>query len=117
LLHTPAPPTPAMSEPARYPRQPIWFQLYVQRDRGFTKEMVQRAVASGCKAVCITVDTPVLGCRYGQLSFALPKGMECVHLRGLELQSAIFGHKTQRSGIYDPLFDPSFHLRYVEWLR
>ena len=109
--------TTAIDEIARQTRQPIWFQLYVQRDRGFTREMVQRAVASGCKAVCLTVDTPVLGCRYGQLSFALPKGMECVHLRGLKLESAILGHKTQRSGIYDSLFDPSFNWRDVEWLR
>jgi 4-hydroxymandelate oxidase len=109
--------TTAIDEIARNTERPIWFQLYVQRDRAFTKDMVQRAVASGCKAVCLTVDTPVLGPRYGQLSFALPKGMECVHLRGLELKSAILGHKTQRGGIYDPLFDPSFNWKDVEWLR
>src|SRR6476646_4339278 len=74
--------TTSIDEIARNTQQPIWFQLYVQRDREFTKDMVQRAVASGCKAVCITADTPVLGNRYGQLSFGLPKGMECVHLRG-----------------------------------
>src|SRR5262249_6244456 len=109
--------TTAIDQIAKNTQQPIWFQLYVQRDRGFTREMVQRAVASGCKAVCLTVDTPVLGCRYGQLSFALPKGMECAHLRGLKVESAIFGHKTQRGGIYEPLFDPSFNWRDVEWLR
>ncbi|MGZ4879340.1 MAG: alpha-hydroxy acid oxidase, partial [Candidatus Angelobacter sp.] len=97
--------------------RPIWFQLYVQRDRAFTKDMVQRAVASGCKAVCLTVDTPVLGNRYGQLSFGLPKEMECVHLRGLSLKSPITGHKTQRGGIYDVLFDPSFNWNDLEWLR
>jgi 4-hydroxymandelate oxidase len=122
--------TTAIDEIARNTQQPIWFQLYVQRDREFTKDMVQRAVASGCKAVCLTVDTPVLGNRYGQLSFGLPKGMECLHLRGLELKSVVFrqgppgqkgneiqGHKTQRGGIYDVLFDPSFNWRDLEWLR
>src|SRR5438270_11314335 len=79
--------------------------------------MVQRAVAAGCKAVCLTVDTPVLGCRYGQVSFGLPSNLECVHLRGLDLKSPILGHKTQRGGIYDPLFDPSFNWRDLEWLR
>ena len=53
--------TTAIDEIARNTQRPIWFQLYVQRDREFTKDMVQRAVASGCKAVCLTVDTPVLG--------------------------------------------------------
>ena len=119
--------TTAIDEIARNTQQPIWFQLYVQRDREFTKDMVQRAVAMGCKAVCLTVDTPVLGNRYGQLAFGLPKGMECVHLRGLTLKSpvvgsepqaqAIQGHKTQRGNIYDALFDPSFNWNDLEWLR
>jgi 4-hydroxymandelate oxidase len=109
--------TTAIDEIARNTERPIWFQLYVQRDRAFTKDMVQRAVASGCKAVCLTVDTPVLGCRYGQLSFGLPKTMECVHLRGLNLKSPVTGHKTQRTGVFDALFDPSFNWRDLEWLR
>jgi len=109
--------TTAIDEIARTTQRPIWFQLYVQRDRAFTKDMVQRAVAAGAKAVCLTVDTPVLGCRYGQLSFGLPTSMECVHLRGLDLKTPILGHKTQRGGIYDPLFDPAFNWKDLEWLR
>ncbi len=42
---------------------PAWFQLYVQRDRGFTKDLVQRAEASGCRALCVTVDSPTHGVR------------------------------------------------------
>ena len=68
--------TTSIDEIARNTQRAIWFQLYVQRDRAFTKDMVQRAVAAGCKAVCLTVDTPVLGNRYGQLSFGLPKRFE-----------------------------------------
>jgi 4-hydroxymandelate oxidase len=119
--------TTTIDEIARNTQRPIWFQLYVQRDREFTKDMVQRAVASGCKAVCLTVDTPVLGNRYGQLAFGLPKELECVHLRGLTLSGTavsqvtrnqpIQGHKTQRASIYDTLFDPSFNWNDLEWLR
>lgn len=109
--------TTAIDEIARNTQRPIWFQLYVQRDRAFTKDMVQRAVAAGCTAVCLTVDTPVLGNRYSQLSFGLPKELECVHLRGLALGAAAPGHKTQRGKIYDPLFDPSFNWSDLEWLR
>ncbi|HEX3154680.1 MAG TPA: alpha-hydroxy acid oxidase [Candidatus Angelobacter sp.] len=115
--------TTSIDEIARKTQRPIWFQLYVQRDREFTKDMVQRAVASGCKAVCLTVDTPVLGNRYGQLSFGLPKELECVHMRGLSTLSgpgvsqATQGHKTQRAGIYDTIFDPSFNWSDLEWLR
>ena len=107
--------TTAIDEIARNTRSPIWFQLYVQRDRPFTKDMVQRAVAAGCKAVCLTVDTPVLGCRYGQLSFGLPSHLECVHLRGLDLKKSVPTHSM--GGVYDPIFDPSFNWKDLEWLR
>jgi 4-hydroxymandelate oxidase len=109
--------TTSIDEIARNTQQPIWFQLYVQRDRAFTKDMVQRAVASGCKAVCVTVDTPVLGNRYGQLSFGLPKGMECVHLRGLGKGGTSPEFKLEKGSIFDPLFDPSFNWNDLEWLR
>lgn len=42
---------------------PVWFQLYVQRDRGFTRELVQGAEDSGCRALCVTVDSPTFGAR------------------------------------------------------
>ncbi|HEX4228521.1 MAG TPA: alpha-hydroxy acid oxidase [Bryobacteraceae bacterium] len=42
---------------------PTWFQLYVQRDREFTRDLVQRAEDSGCRALCVTVDSPCHGIR------------------------------------------------------
>ena len=42
---------------------PVWFQLYVQKDRGFTREMVQRAEDAGCRTLCVTVDSPTFGMR------------------------------------------------------
>jgi L-lactate dehydrogenase (cytochrome) len=43
---------------------PIWFQLYVIRDRGFMREMLSRAKAVGAQALVFTVDMPVPGARY-----------------------------------------------------
>lgn len=40
-----------------------WFQLYVLRDRGITKTMIERARSTGCKALVLTVDTKVQGPR------------------------------------------------------
>lgn len=40
-----------------------WFQLYVLKDRGITKTMIERARATGCKALVLTVDTKVQGPR------------------------------------------------------
>jgi 4-hydroxymandelate oxidase len=42
---------------------PVWFQLYVQRDRGLTKDLVQRAESVGCRALVVTVDTSSQGAR------------------------------------------------------
>ena len=42
---------------------PRWFQLYVYKDRAITRDLVQRAAASGYSALCLTVDTPLAGHR------------------------------------------------------
>jgi 4-hydroxymandelate oxidase len=42
---------------------PRWFQLYVYRDKGITRSLVERAAASGYSALCLTVDTPLAGAR------------------------------------------------------
>jgi L-lactate dehydrogenase (cytochrome) len=36
--------------------KPFWFQLYVMRDRGFTRELIARAIAAKCSALMLTVD-------------------------------------------------------------
>jgi L-lactate dehydrogenase (cytochrome) len=48
-------------------KKPFWFQLYVMRDRGFIKELVQRAAAAGCSALMLTVDLQVLGQRHADM--------------------------------------------------
>jgi isopentenyl diphosphate isomerase/L-lactate dehydrogenase-like FMN-dependent dehydrogenase len=42
---------------------PGWFQLYVFRDEGVTRELVQRVAAAGFTALVLTADTPFLGRR------------------------------------------------------
>jgi L-lactate dehydrogenase (cytochrome) len=44
--------------------KPFWFQLYVIRDRGFIKALIERAVAARCSALVLTVDLQVLGQRH-----------------------------------------------------
>jgi 4-hydroxymandelate oxidase len=55
-----------VEEIARVATPPPWFQLYVQTDRAFTRELVQRAEDAGCRVLCVTVDTPVAGTRNRQ---------------------------------------------------
>jgi 4-hydroxymandelate oxidase len=52
-----------VEEVAKAATGPVWFQLYVQRDRGFTRDLVQRAESAGCRALCVTVDSPTHGAR------------------------------------------------------
>ncbi len=44
--------------------KPFWFQLYVMRDRGFIRELIERAAAVKCSALVLTVDLQVLGQRH-----------------------------------------------------
>ncbi|MFB2537694.1 MULTISPECIES: FMN-dependent L-lactate dehydrogenase LldD [unclassified Acinetobacter] len=45
-------------------QRPMWFQLYVLRDRGFMKNALERAKAAGCSTLVFTVDMPTPGARY-----------------------------------------------------
>ncbi|WP_338561979.1 FMN-dependent L-lactate dehydrogenase LldD [Erwinia sp. E_sp_B01_3] len=45
-------------------KRPMWFQLYVLRDRGFMRNALERAQAAGCTTLVFTVDMPVPGARY-----------------------------------------------------
>jgi L-lactate dehydrogenase (cytochrome) len=44
--------------------KPFWFQLYVIRDRGFIKALIERAIAAKCSALVVTVDLQVIGQRH-----------------------------------------------------
>jgi L-lactate dehydrogenase (cytochrome) len=44
--------------------KPFWFQLYVIKDRGFSKAILERAAAAKCSALVLTVDLQVLGQRH-----------------------------------------------------
>ena len=44
--------------------KPFWFQLYVMKDRGFIKALIERAIAAKCSALVLTVDLQVLGQRH-----------------------------------------------------
>ncbi len=47
--------------------KPFWFQLYVMRDRGFVKSMIDRAKAAKCSALVLTLDLQILGQRHKDL--------------------------------------------------
>jgi len=62
---------------AKAATRPPWFQLYVQTDRGFSRALVQRAEAAGCRVLCVTVDSPTTGARNraSRAQFTVPLGV------------------------------------------
>ena len=103
-----APPPPLAISPAP-PRSPLWFQLYFQSDREFTRDVVQQAEAAGCEALCLTVDSPIIGARNRQAraGFRLPSDVTTPHLYDI-------GHRKQ--AIMDPR-RVAATWKDVEWLR
>jgi 4-hydroxymandelate oxidase len=95
--------------------RPVWFQLYVQNDRGFTRELIDRGVASGCEAIVITADTPVNGPRERELraGFHLPAGIDRANLRSLDPALANAPHR----GIFTPIRAANVTWKDLEWLR
>ena len=77
--------TTPIEEITKVATHPLWFQLYVRDDRAFTKEVVQKAEAQGCKAICVTVDTPVGGARNRQqrVKFKLPDNVNAPYMVSL----------------------------------
>src|SRR5208282_1961598 len=66
--------TTRLEEVAAASGGPKWFQLYVHKDRGVTRELVERAEAAGYLAIVLTVDAPLLGRRLAdeRNQFTLP---------------------------------------------
>jgi len=100
--------TTPLDEIARVATAPRWFQLYVQPDRDANRDIVAAAESAGCEALCVTVDTPVLGARDRQTRarFGLPPGVTAPYM-------------AQRAG--KPITDihraVSVTWTDVEWLR
>ena len=63
------------------PHGPRWFQLYHLGDRAATEELIRLAVATGHRAIVLTVDVPLLGRRERDLrnAFTLPPGVGMAH--------------------------------------
>ncbi|MFL6237698.1 MAG: alpha-hydroxy acid oxidase [Thermoanaerobaculia bacterium] len=99
---------------------PVWFQLYVYRDRKATEGLVRRAEAAGCRALVLTVDAPLLGRRERDVRnrFRLPPGLAVANLlpEGYgELPPA--AADSGLAAYVASFLDPALTWRDVAWLR
>lgn len=120
--------------------RPMWFQLYVLKDRGFMKNALERAQAAGCTTLVFTVDMPVPGARYrdahsgmsGPNAALRRYGQALTHPRwawdvGLHGKPHDLGNISKYMGkavgLEDYMgylganFDPSISWKDLEWIR
>jgi isopentenyl diphosphate isomerase/L-lactate dehydrogenase-like FMN-dependent dehydrogenase len=98
---------------------PVWFQLYVYKDRQATLSLVQRAESAGCKAIALTVDAQVWGRRERDIKnrFRLPQGLTIKNLMPSGREQ--FPDEKADSGLAAYVtwqFDPTLSWKDVEWL-
>lgn len=94
---------------------PWLFQLYIQRDRGFTRDLVAQAVAAGARGLALTVDTPSLGARDRDKRNQLGRidGYTYPILADAPVATdEVPAHRR----IYNPLLAPDITWRDLEWL-
>ena len=119
---------------------PRWMQIFVYRDRGFTRSFVERAEASAYDALVLTIDNQLLGNRERDIrnGFAIPPRFGALDVAAMagklpwlmrmrrELPRITFANYVrpgESSGIADiaarmgSMLDPGLSWRDVEWLR
>lgn len=102
------------------PDATMWYQLYVYKDRGVTRSLVERAEGAGYSALVLTVDTPKFGRRYADVrnQFHLPPGITVANFA--QYGMAQLGEVEGESGLFayaNSLFDASLTWKDVDWLR
>jgi 4-hydroxymandelate oxidase len=96
----------------------MWFQLYVYRDRGATRELVERAAAAGCRALVLTVDAQLWGRRERDVRnrFTLPPGLALANLGGPAMRLPEAPAGSGLAAYVASLFDPALCWRDLDWL-
>ncbi len=120
--------------------KPFWFQLYVMKDRGFVRSLIERAAAAKCSALVLTIDLQVLGQRHcdvrnglsvppairlkNVVNIATKPGWVLGMLRG---KRKTFGNLAGHAGGTTDVnslaswistqFDPALSWKDVEWVR
>jgi L-lactate dehydrogenase (cytochrome) len=121
--------------------KPFWFQLYVMKDRGFVKALIERALAAKCSALVLTVDLQVIGQRHQDIKNGLSVPPQLYSLKNiidfvskpswllgtLRAKRRNFGNIAGHvkgadnlesvSGWVADQFDASLNWKDVEWIR
>ncbi len=96
----------------------LWFQLYMQPDREFTKTLVRRAENAGYQALVLTVDAPLTGIRnrLQRSGYRMRAGVEAVNLRGMAQPDLTPRMAGENVAFGSPLLDEAPTWQDAEWL-
>jgi L-lactate dehydrogenase (cytochrome) len=120
--------------------KPFWFQLYVIKDRGFSKDILSRAVTANCSALVLTVDLQVLGQRHKDIKngMTVPPEIRIKNILDIATKPAwawsVFNGKRKTFGNLaghvkgmeninslstwvQSQFDPALSWKDVEWIK
>ncbi len=120
--------------------KPFWFQLYVMKDRGFVRSLIERATAAKCSALMLTVDLQVLGQRHVDIKngLSVPPALKIKNLINMMTKpgwvSSVLSGKRWTFGNLDghvkglegvnslaqwvgSQFDETLNWKDVEWVR
>ncbi|HEY4860023.1 MAG TPA: alpha-hydroxy acid oxidase [Xanthobacteraceae bacterium] len=120
--------------------KPFWFQLYVMKDRGFIRSLIERAAAAKCSALVLTVDLQVLGQRHCDIrnGMTVPPVMKLANLINIASKPGwtlsilqgkrktfgnLAGHVRGMDNVTslaqwtNSQFDPALNWKDVDWVR
>ncbi len=130
----------SIEDVAQATRKPFWFQLYVIKDRDFTKDILERASAANCDTLVLTVDLQVLGQRHKDIKNGMTVPLQIKpsnvidvamkpgwalgmlmskrktfgnlagHVKGMESVTQLAQWTAQQ-------FDPALNWKDVEWIK
>jgi L-lactate dehydrogenase (cytochrome) len=129
-----------LAEVSKASPTPIWFQLYVLRDRAFMRDLLAKAADAGATALVFTVDMPVPGARYrdahsgmGGPNAAMRRLVQAAFKPAWAWDVGVMGRPHtlgnvapvlgENSGLEDFMgwlganFDPSIQWKDLEWIR
>lgn len=130
----------SMEDIAAHTTSPFWQQIYIMKDRGFVKSLMQRATAVGCPVLVLTVDLPIIGDRHkdARNGLSAPPKLTPRNILNMAMHPrwCLGMFRTQRrslgnivghvNGVADmetladwsaKQFDPAFTWKDVEWVR
>jgi L-lactate dehydrogenase (cytochrome) len=130
----------AIEDVAQAVGKPFWFQLYVMKDRGFIRALIERAAAARCSALVLTLDLQVLGQRHCDIrnGMTVPPRIKLGNILDIVMKPAwalsilrgkrktfgnLAGHVRGMENVNSlaqwtaDQFDPALSWKDVEWVR